>query len=293
MNFKITTDSTSDLPQAFYDTNNVSVVRMMGNFKGRQISDGFQDITVSEFYNALREGETSTTSQITPPVMEEFLRENLKDADKILHFSLSSGLSGTVASSLLARDSVLEDPEFKGKKVEIIDTKNATGGQGLLVYIACRLRDEGRSFEEVKEEIEKLVPRVNSIFTVEDLQTLKRGGRISSMAASVGTILSIKPVLSINSEGKLIALTKAKGRRKAMSVMVDYINQLYDPGSYTKTFLCHGDDLEDAETLREMILSKTSIEDIEIFPVGMVIGSHTGPGVLAFHFVGKEDIKLQ
>lgn len=294
MDFKITTDSCSDIPVSYFEENNISYISLTANFKGRTIRDGFIDLSPAEFYNALREGEMPTTSQIPPAVMEEFLRNELKTTDKILHIGFSSGLSGTFSSAMIARNTLLEEEEFKNKTIELIDSKNATLGEGLLVLEAIEMQKDGYSFEEITERIKKLVPKVNSFFTVEDLQALKRGGRISSLAASVGGILSIKPVLNVDENGKLAARSKAKGRRKAINSLVEYTKQMYNPEESEKAYITHADSIEDANTLRDLLLKETNLKDISIYNLGAVIGSHTGAGCLSVHFIGKEkdDLKI-
>ena len=288
MSFIITTDSCADMSSSFYTENNVGVISMRANFRNTLITNGFNDISCKEFYDSLRNGETSTTSQVTPMMMEDFLKEQLSKCARILHLGFSSGLSGSFNSALIARERVLEEEEYKDKEIEIIDTKNASGGQGLIVYHAVKMKNEGKSFEEVRDEIKRIIPLTNSLFTVEDLHTLKRGGRISAISASVGTILAIKPVLFVDSNGKLAPLTKAKGRKKAMSTIIDYAVEMCSPNESKIAFIGHGDVEDEANTLKKMLMERTEIKEVHIMPVGLVIGSHTGPGVLSLHFIGKE-----
>ena len=283
----IFTDSCCDLPRNFINENNIQVMPLRVNIKGSDVPDDLgKSITNKEFYKLIREGEMPTTSQVNVNTFEDEFRRFSEEGYSIIYIGFSSALSGCVNSARLAKDIILE--ETKDADITIIDTKSASMGLGLIVYYASNMLKEGKSKDDIISWIEENKLRVNHWFTVDDLNHLKRGGRVSSTAAVVGTILNIKPILHVNDEGKLIPLSKVKGRKKSMKVLQEKLKERIVNPEEQVVFISHGDCLEDAEYLRELILSEVKIKDIIINNIGPAVGAHSGPGTVALFFIGNE-----
>lgn len=278
-------DSSSDLPIEYVERNHLYALGLTCNFKGKEYEDDFgKTLKYKDFYNAIRAGETSSTSQINTYRFEEVFKKYAKEGIPVIYIGFSSALSGCVSSAQTARDNVIK--EYKDADITVIDTKSASLGEGLLVYYACEMLNEGRTKNEVVDWIENNKLKLNHWFTVEDLGHLKRGGRLSAFSATIGTILDIKPVLHVNDEGKLIPITKVKGRRKSIKALAEKLEEKIVNPQEQVIAISHGDCIEDAEYLKDMILKKCKVKDIIINNVGPVIGSHSGPGTLALFFIG-------
>ena len=283
----IFTDSCCDLPRSFINENNIQVMPLRVNIKGNDIPDDLgKSITNKEFYKLIREGEMPTTSQVNVNTFEEEFRRFSKAGYSIIYIGFSSALSGCVNSTRLAKDIIIEETE--DADITVIDTKSASMGLGLIVYYASNMLKEDKSTDDIINWIEENKLRVNHWFTVDDLNHLKRGGRVSSTAAVVGTMLNIKPILHVNDEGKLIPLSKVKGRKKSLKVLQEKLKERIVNPEEQIIFISHGDCLEDAEYLRELILSGVKIKDIIINNIGPAVGTHSGPGTVALFFIGNE-----
>lgn len=283
----IFTDSCCDLPISFISENNIEVMYLRVNLRGEEIPDDLgKSIASKDFYKFIREGEMPTTSQANVNDFEEAFRKFTKDGYSIIYIGFSSALSGCVNSARLAKDIVIE--EVKDADITIIDTKSASMGLGLIVYYASNMLKEGKSKEEIVSWIEENKLKVNHWFTVDDLNHLKRGGRVSSTAAVVGTMLNIKPILHVNNEGKLIPLLKVKGRKKSIKVLQEKLKERIVNPEEQVIFISHGDCLEDAEYLRELILKDVNVKEIIINNIGPAVGSHSGPGTIALFFIGND-----
>jgi DegV family protein with EDD domain len=279
-------DSCSDLPIEYIEKNNIPVIGLTVNFRGEQIVDDFgKTITYKEFYNAVREGEMATTSQINSYTYKNIFEKYIREEKSIIYLGFSSQLSGSLNSSYIARNELLE--EYKEVDITIIDTKSASLGEGLIAYYAHEMLKKGCSKDEIINWVEENIPKVNHWFTVDDLNHLKRGGRISSTGAMIGTMLNIKPILTIDGEGKLIPASKVKGRKKAIMSLVDEFKQKSVNPEEQVVFISHGDSLKDALTVKDMITSEFNVKDVIINNIGPVIGAHTGPGTLALFFIGE------
>lgn len=238
------------------------------------------------FYAKLRAGSVSTTTQVNS---EEFLHvftPLLEAGQDVLYIAFSSGLSGTCQSALLARKELKE--RFPDRKLEVFDSLCASMGEGLLVYHAAKLRREGKSLEEVLSWLRENALRLCHWFTVDDLNHLKRGGRVSTATALVGTILGIKPVLHVDDEGHLIPVTKVRGRKQSLDALVKRMEDTVEDPAGQMVFISHGDCLDDARYVERQIREKLGVEQVEIGYIGPVIGAHSGPGTVALFFLGKE-----
>ncbi len=288
MSYFIATDSTCDLSTDQLKQLNVGRAPLIANFQdGKVLEDSFSEMTARAFYDGMRSGMVSTTSQVNSSTFYDMFRHALKDHDNVLYISFSTALSGTYQSAVLAVNTLEEDDPSLAGRIVLFDTKAASLGEGLLVLEACRKRDEGMGLDELVSYLEGLKMKVNHWFTVDDLVYLRRGGRISGVAATMGGLLNIKPVLHVNNEGKLVPVSKAKGRKKAIQTLIDRFREMYDPALGKDFCIGHGDCLEEAIAVKESLLKEFDLNEPTIEPLGMVIGSHAGPGTLGLFFLGK------
>ena len=200
--------------------------------------------------------------------------------------TFSSGLSTTHQSAVIAATELAE--KYPDRKIRVVDTLCASLGQGLLVWHACKKRDEGMGLDELADWCEEAKKNVAMWFTVDDLMFLKRGGRVSAATALVGTMLQIKPVLHVDDEGHLINVAKARGRKAAIEALDKKVGETGLPGENDTVFISHGDCLEDAQLLEKILQEKYGVKSAFIYYVGAVIGSHSGPGTLALFFMGSK-----
>lgn len=279
-------DSCADLPIDFIEEKNIRYLSLNYNINGLDHQDDFgKNLSYKEFYNSMRAGAGTNTSQIN---VQRYYEEFKKWSEKgyaIVYIGFSSGLSGSVNSALIAKNDLLE--EGLGDNIHIVDSKCASLGYGLLVYYANLYKEKGATPEELVKYTEKLKFRINHYFTVEDLVYLYRGGRVSRAAKTVGTLLDIKPVLHVDDEGKLIPLSKVKGRKKAIKTLFTHMEERIEDFEDNTIAISHGDCIEDVNYLISLIREKFVTNKIIVNNVGPVIGSHSGPGTLALFFVSK------
>ena len=197
-----------------------------------------------------------------------------------------SGLSGTCQSALLAREELRR--RFPERRLEVFDSLCASMGEGLLVYHAAKLRQEGRDMDQVLAWLKENVLRLCHWFTVDDLNHLKRGGRVSTATALVGTMLGIKPVLHVDNEGHLISVSKVRGRRQSLEALVSRMEETAVNPAEQTVFISHGDCLEDARYVEEQVRQRLGVQEVRVGYIGPVIGAHSGPGTVALFFLGKE-----
>lgn len=286
--YQIITDSTADLTPELVRELDVQVIPLCYMMEGRTYHNipGGGELTEGEFYAKLRAGTMSTTTQINS---EEFLRvftPLLEAGQDVLYIAFSSGLSGTCQSALLAREELRH--RFPERRLEVFDSLCASMGEGLLVYHAAKLRQEGRDMDQVLAWLKENVLRLCHWFTVDDLNHLKRGGRVSTATALVGTMLGIKPVLHVDNEGHLISVSKVRGRRQSLEALVSRMEETAVNPAEQAVFISHGDCLEDAQFVAQQVREKLGVTQIQIGYIGPVIGAHSGPGTVALFFLGKE-----
>ena len=228
----------------------------------------------------------STTTQVNS---EEFLHvftPLLEGGEDVLYIAFSSGLSGTCQSAVLARNELKK--RFPNRRLEVFDSRCASMGEGLLVWHAAKLRQQGKSLEEVLAWLKENVLRLCHWFTVDDLNHLKRGGRVSTATALVGTMLGIKPVLHVDDEGHLIPVSKVRGRRQSLDSLVKHMQETAMDPAGQMVFISHGDCLEDARYVEEQVRQRLGVQEVRVGYIGPVIGAHSGPGTVALFFLGKE-----
>lgn len=284
-NFYILTDSSCDLPKDIIEKNSIDYLGLICNFNNKDyIEDCGTSLSYSDFYEEIRKGTMPTTSQINSFRFSETFLKYARSEKPLLYVSFSSALSGTYNSALIAKEETLE--KYPNAKIEIIDSKSASLGVGLLVMEACKLRDSGYTLEDAVKYLDDFKYKINHIFTVDDLNHLKRGGRISSAAATFGSLLNIKPILRVSNEGSLVSYSKVKGRKKSIKTLFEEIkNRIIDPQNQT-IYISHADCMEDALKLSDMIKEEFSIP-VVINYIGLAIGSHTGANALAIFCTGN------
>ncbi|WP_297713954.1 DegV family protein [Clostridium sp.] len=286
MGIKIITDSACDLKREYIDKNNIGLISLVLNLNDEVIKDDLgKTLSYKDFYRQMREGATPTTSQVNAHEFEEEFIKHVKNGDSIICITISSALSGTFNSANIARNNILE--EYPEAKIELVDSLSVSMGQGLLVLKACEMRDNGASMEEIVQWLEDNKRKIIHSILIDDLNHLKRGGRISGATAAIGGLLNIKPSAYIDDEGKLVQGEKIKGKKKALKFLANEVRERIINDENEVIYICHGDCLEDAESLRDIILQEVKLKDIIINYVGNVVGAHAGPGVLAVVYLGK------
>ena len=287
-NFVILTDSSADLTAELAARMQVEVLPLSFTLRD-QIYYNYPDnreMDPKAFYDLLRQGETATTSAINVSQYTEVLEPLLQAGKDVLILAFSSGLSTTYNSAVIAADDLRE--HYPERKVFVVDTLCASLGQGLLVWLAAKERQRGRTIEEVRDWAELNKYNLCHQFTVDDLHFLKRGGRISATTAVVGSMLQIKPVLHVDDEGHLVNVSKARGCNAALKALVDRMEQTAVGPREQTVFISHGDCLEDAQELARMIRERMGTQDFIFNHVGPVIGAHSGPGTVALFYLGTE-----
>ena len=286
--YVILTDSSCDLPAELARELGIEVVSLSLLLDGKEYInylDG-REIGFKAFYDAIREGKTATTSAANIATFKEAMKAIVDEGKDVLYIGFSSGLSATVGAGTNAARELSED--CPDSKIYAVDTLGASLGQGMIVYYAAKKKAEGASIEEVRDFVESRKLNQAHWFTVDDLNHLKRGGRISPATAAIGTMLNIKPVMHMDNEGHLVAVGKVRGRKTSLKELVNSMEASWLPEENPTIFISHGDCLEDAEYVASLIREKLGVNDIRINYVGPVIGAHTGPGVVALFFWAKE-----
>lgn len=283
--YVITTDNNADLPVEYYKEHNVGCMYFSYTMDDVLYKQGSY-MPEGEFYGKMRAGSMPTTAQVNPEEVRLLFEPYLKEGKDILHIAFSSGLSGTYNSCRIAVEELRE--EYPDRIITIIDSLAASLGQGLLVYLTQKLKEEGADMQTAAEWAENHRKNIVHLFTVDDLNHLYRGGRVSKTTAVLGGMLNIKPILHVDDEGKLIPIGKVRGRKKSILELASLMDEKL--GSHKDTcdtiFISHGDCLEDAKILAEKIKARYQINTEIINYVGSVIGAHSGPGTLALFFVG-------
>jgi len=284
MSYRIITDSCCDFPVEMYEKLQLIVTPLSLNYKGQEhtdLSEGF----LKGLYAGLRAGESASTSAVNPTTWAAVIEPVLQSGEDALVLAFSSGLSTTYQSAVIAAGELGE--KYPQRKVIVVDTLCASMGQGLLVWYACQKRDAGMSLQELGAWCEDNKLHLCHWFTVDDLMYLKRGGRVSAATALLGTMLQIKPVLHVDDAGKLISVSKARGRKASLDALAKKVAELGLPGENDTMFISHGDCLEDAQYVADLLKKKYGAKQVIISYVGAVIGSHSGPGTVAIFFLGQ------
>ena len=284
--FDIITDSGCDMPRSFFKEHGVVCVKLgftMNNvhYEG----ESGENIDEREFYQKLRAGAMPMTYQVTGETAKLYIEKSLKKGKDVLVIAFSSALSGTASSFIVAaRELAKKYPE---RTIRVVDSLCASMGQGLLLWYVVQKAETGASIKETTAFAESIKGKILHHFTVDNLFHLKRGGRVSSATALVGSILKIKPVLHVDENGKLVSIGKTMGRKKALNALVERFFGCRDTAE-TQVFISHGDCLGDAEYVRDMLLQRAPELHVTIGYIGAVIGSHAGAGTVALFHKGKK-----
>ena len=265
--FVITVNSTVDLPKEWLKERNVPVLPLKYTIDGQTYQD-MEGLSAKEFFQKLIEGHMSVTSQINPEEAREMMEPFLKEGKDLLHLAFSSGLSGTYNSMRIAAEELAEE--------------------GLLLYKVLQLKDQGKTLEEIAEWVEANKLHICHNVTVDDLNHLHRGGRISKTAAVFGTLVQVKPIIHMDENGKLQVIGKERGRKRSLNKIVDMAVEQSEGWENDMVMITHGDCIEDAEYVAERVKEKLGNPEVLINNIGTVIGSHTGPGVVAVFLMGNK-----
>lgn len=287
MSFWIVTDVGSDISLDFFKRHEkLEILPMPYRMDGVEKLYNVQDEpSLVDFYRELRGEKMATTAQVTVDSAFTSFENLTNKGEQVLYIGLSSGISGTVQSAQTARDMVLEkNPKAK---IAVVDSLLASAGEALLVHYALKLREEGKSMDETVQWLVNNRQRINSWFTVEDLNFLFRGGRVSRTSALLGSMMRIKPIMHVNFDGKLIPMDKTTGRKRSLKALADKVVERANPKEGQTIFISHGDCLEDAEYLAGLVKEGLkNIKGVEFFTLGPIIGAHAGPGTVAIFFLG-------
>ena len=286
--YRIITDSTTDLAPEMIRELGVQVAPLCYVMDGSTYHNipGGGEMSDQAFYQKLREGTMPTTTQINSEEFVALFTPVLEAGEDILYIAFSSGLSGTCQSAHLAARELKD--RFPERRVEVFDSLCASMGEGLLVYHAATRKNQGATMDEVLAWLKENVLHLCHWFTVDDLNHLKRGGRVSTATALVGTMLGIKPVLHVDDEGHLIPVSKVRGRKQSLDALVKRMEETAQEPAGQMVFISHGDCLEDARYVERQVREKLGVQQVEVGYIGPVIGAHSGPGTVALFFLGKE-----
>ncbi|MDF2879748.1 MAG: DegV family protein [Clostridiaceae bacterium] len=284
--FEIVTDSCCDLPVTYVNEKKISIVNLTCIFNGMEyIDDLGKSLSFKDFYDGMENGIVPKTSQPSTDAFYTLFKKLVNENKDILYLCVSSGLSGTINSANIAKDMILE--ENKEANIYILDVLTASLGLGLCVVKAIDLKESGKSMDEIINFLEGCRQNINTYITVNDLIYLKRGGRISSAAAMFGMVLHIKPILTLNHEGRVIPVLKVRGRKKAIDKIFELVvERIIEPEDQT-IFISHGNCLDEAIRLKERIENKVKVKNFLISDIGPVVGTYGGPGAMAVFFIGK------
>ena len=283
--FVIVSDSTVDLPKEYLQSKQVPIISLSYIMDGVTYEE-MDGLSHKEFFEKLRAGSLPTTSQINPEQAREALEPFAKEGKDILYIGFSSGLSGSYNSVRMAAEDLKE--EYPDINIIAIDSLCACMGEGLLLYKALELKEHGMSMEEIAKWVEANKLHICHNVTVDDLNHLHRGGRISKATAVLGSMVQIKPIIHVDNEGRLQVIGKERGRKKSLNKIVDMAAEQAKGWENDLVLITHGDCIEEAEYVAGRVREKLGVDHILINNIGTVIGSHTGPGVVAVFCMGEK-----
>lgn len=282
----IVTDSCCDLPYKYIIDNKIEMMPLTIMINDTENKDDLAKTGEYEaFYEQMLAGQMPKTSQVNAYEFKEVFLKHLKENKSVLYIGFSSILSGCVNSACMAMEEIKE--EIPEAQVAVVDSKCASMGEGLLIYYAVEELKKGKSMEEVVCFLEDHKLRLNHWFTVDDLNHLFRGGRVSKTAATVGTLLQVKPIMHVDDEGRLIPVEKVKGRKKSLKILLDKVKENIVSSEEQLVFISHGCALKEAEEMKKAILDECHVKDVWLNYMGATVGSHAGPGTIAIFFMGK------
>lgn len=280
--FIIMTDSTSDIPREWIEQYDLAIVGLTVEMDGVIYETVGENCLTSEvLLEKMKAGVQPTTSQVNVGQFEILFREAAKSGQAVLYLAFSAALSGTYQSAVMARDLVLAD--YPNAVIELIDTKAASLGEGYLVKKAAEAREAGMSLEDTMTLIEGLIPRIRTYLLVDDLKHLVRGGRLSKTAALIGGLVNIKPLISLDAEGKLVPIAKVRGKKKALKEMLTLTLQDLDDSC---VMIAYTGEVEEVEQVRQTLLQESQVKEVIMAPLGPIIASHTGGDSIGIISIG-------
>ncbi|HLR61695.1 MAG TPA: DegV family protein [Lentibacillus sp.] len=283
MTIKILADSACDLSETHYKSYDIEMVPLTVHLDDQEYKDGI-DITPKAVYDAMREGKSPKTSQISPQTFKTIFTSYAEANQPLVYLAFSSELSGTYQTAKMMEQEVKET--YPEAELHVVDTKCASIGYGLVILRAAQLAKDGASSEEIIETAAYHARHMEHIFTVDDLEYLYRGGRVSKTAAFVGSFLKIKPLLHVD-DGKLVPLEKIRGSKKLLNRMLAIMEERGTNFTNQTIGISHGDNLDAAQKAADLIKEKFNPNDILIDMIGATIGAHAGPGTLAIFFLNQ------
>ncbi len=284
----IVTDTACDLSQEMLDSLGIIALPMHVIIHGEDYLHyaDYRNLSKEDFFDMLKKYDDVTTSQVDLTAAEDTLRSLAESGKDILYIAFSSGLSGTYSAVKMIGEDLSE--EFPERKIFVIDSLCASGGEGLLCYLAAKKKEGGLSIEELRDWIENNKLRICHWFTVDDLDHLKRGGRISAATATIGGLLKIKPIMYMDRKGHLTPNSKAAGRSMSLDAIANKMEKHSDTREFDTVMISQAQCRTDAETLKEKILSRFKIGEVIIVDIDPIIAAHTGKGCISLFFVGNE-----
>ena len=284
--FCITTDSNSDLPQEYIEKLGTAIIPQYYSFGDTVYGDEL-NMSAAEFYERMKDGELPQSQANNPAVIEDKFRAILDQGKDIIHIAFSSGLSGSYNNVCMVARELME--EYTDAKITVVDSLNVSLGESIIVIYANTLKASGTSYDAIVDILEDFKNHINVQFTVDDLFHLQRGGRVSKTTAIVGSALNLKPFLYVNKEGSLSSDGTARGRKKALRMLVERMRSTLDPNTdYTLPVgIVHGNCLDEAQTVAELVKQETKFSNIIINDISPSIGTHAGPGALGVIYYGK------
>lgn len=290
MSYLIVTDTSANLPSAYLREHGVGVIPFSYSIHGQELTcTDTEKFDGESYYSAIRDGASVMTSQISPQHYIDAFTPLLKQELDILFVGMSSGISGSFNSSLIAAAQLEES--FPERKIRLVDTLAASLGEGILVMRAVDYRAEGKTLDEAYELLSRDLRRVYQVVMLEDLMYLHRGGRISGAKAIIGTVLGVRPILKGNSSGELVVISKARGRKAALKALFDKYMSLADKPEERRVGIAYTDKREQAEELAEMIRQAKPPKELLLVCYEPVTGSHVGPGTVALFFEGNDGVR--
>ncbi len=287
MSVKIISDSACDLPEDILEEYNIDLLPIVVIKDDEEYLDKVT-IDPKKMYDDMRKGEVYKTAQISPKMFEDEFEEIAKKGESAIYIAFSSGLSGTYQTSVIIRDSLKD--KYPDMDIDIVDSRSASVGFGLLVHKAGKMAKEGRSKEEILKMLDFYIKHIEHIFTVDDIECLFRGGRVTRTQAFVGGLLNIKPILDIPENGTLRPIEKVRGRSKVLKRMLEIMEERGGNADLKNQTIGinHGDDIEGAMKLKELIEERYGCTDFVINIIGCAIGAHSGPGTLSVFFLNEK-----
>ena len=284
--YDIFTDSSCDLNKDVIEKYDLKVMQLEVTIDDNEPVFN-RDIDITKFYEQLKNGANAKTSAVTLGHFKENMKKSLEEGKDIIYLGFSSGLSATYNNGVMIINELRE--KYPERKIIDIDTLCATGGQGLVVYYAAKLREEGATIEEVEKKVLLIKDRIQHQVKVNDLFFLKRGGRISATTAIAGSVLNIKPIITMDITGRLATVGKVRGKKAAVVELFNRMKSNENIEELPYVYISHSACIDEAENLKNMVVEQYPKAEVVIGDIGPVIGAHTGPGALVISYVSKEE----